>query len=365
MSVKLLNREEFANIKDKWNELLQQSSNNDFFLTWEWIFTWWEVYGGNKELFILLVKNDNGELLGIAPWYIKKCRINFIGSGENLCSEYLNIITKVNDEEYVVGEIFDYLVDNKSKWSELFLVDVLENHNIVNLIYKKAKREDLPFYREKVKIPCVCMPLPDSSDLMWRGLSKKFRFHIRWGRKKIEENANSAVKFFFQEHIPQQDMENMFALHNKRMEEKGLKGKFDLRDYGLFHRILLNRASKNKALSLLEVDGKTIGMIYGFHYRNKIYIYQAGFDPDSEYKKYSIGQILYSYMIEKAIELKCEEFDFLRGDEKHKLKWTDSLKMKEKLHIFNKKTFKGKLSNFKYQAKEKIKTILKKVLRKK
>jgi len=111
---------------------------------------------------------------------------------------------------------------------------------------------------------------------------------------------------------------------------------------------------------LLEIDGKNVGMIYGFNYQDKIYIYQTGFDPSSEYKKYSIGQILYSYMIEKAIDLKCKEFDFLRGDEKHKFKWTDSTKEKERVRIFNKSTLKGKMSNFKYQAKKKIKALLKK-----
>jgi len=360
MSIKLLNNEEFSDMKDEWNELLQKSSNNDFFLTWEWVFTWWEVYGKDKEIFVLLIEDNEGNLAGIAPWYIKKGRINFIGYGENLCSEYLNIIIKKGYEEVVLDEIFNYLKVNKDEWSVLFLTDILEKHNITDLICTKAKDKKLPFCREKINIPCVCMALPEDSDLMWRGLSKKFRSNIRWARKKIEENTNSSIKFFFQEDIPKQSMEDMFMLHNKRMEEKGLKGKFDLKDYGLFHRTLLGKAGNHKALSLLEIDGKNVGMIYGFNYQNKMYIYQTGFDPSSEYKKYSIGQILYSYMIEKAIEMECKEFDFLRGDEKHKLKWTDSKKTKEKIHIFNNSTLKGKMSNFKYQAKKKIKTFFKK-----
>ena len=33
--------EGFRSLKETWNNLLRESSDNNIFLTWEWLFTWW------------------------------------------------------------------------------------------------------------------------------------------------------------------------------------------------------------------------------------------------------------------------------------------------------------------------------------
>ena len=58
--------EEFESLRGLWDSLLARSSDNDAYLTWEWLFTWWRHYGEGKKLNILLIE-DEGRIIGIVP----------------------------------------------------------------------------------------------------------------------------------------------------------------------------------------------------------------------------------------------------------------------------------------------------------
>jgi hypothetical protein len=55
----------FQKLQPEWNELLDRSPNNSITLTWEWLSTWWQVYGAGRELRIVAVYDD-ARLIGAA-----------------------------------------------------------------------------------------------------------------------------------------------------------------------------------------------------------------------------------------------------------------------------------------------------------
>ena len=78
----------FLALEKEWNSLVERSQDDTIFLRHEWFKCWWNAYGAEKELLILLVKED-GELIGISPFMISKVRfrgfpikkISFIENG--------------------------------------------------------------------------------------------------------------------------------------------------------------------------------------------------------------------------------------------------------------------------------------------
>jgi hypothetical protein len=66
----------------------------------------------------------------------------------------------------------------------------------------------------------------------------------------------------------------------------------------------------------LELEGRTIAMIYGMQYKGRFCFFQSGFDP--AYAAYSPGDVLMGYAVELAIEQGCEIFDMLKGDHEYK-----------------------------------------------
>jgi len=101
----------FENVgKERWNALISQNETNTIFQTYEWHYTWWKVFGMDKELFLVCVEDKNS-LIGLAPLMI--CRnengkkvLRFIGHGR---ADYTDFI-------YLDKEILDQIFE--SKWND-------------------------------------------------------------------------------------------------------------------------------------------------------------------------------------------------------------------------------------------------------
>jgi CelD/BcsL family acetyltransferase involved in cellulose biosynthesis len=75
-------------------------------------------------------------------------------------------------------------------------------------------------------------------------------------------------------------------------------------------------------LYLLRHEGSTIASLIAFwHGRSALY-YQAGWDPDSPLAALSPGAVLMARSIRDAVEHGLAYYEFLRGDEAYKSRWT-------------------------------------------
>ena len=106
--------EEFRSLKEDWNKLTGESGSKTIFLTWEWLFTWWETYSYRKLLNILCIYENDDNLVAIAPFYITwektlgvPIRILKLIGSEEVASEYLDIIT-IEDRN---TEIFQIMIN--------------------------------------------------------------------------------------------------------------------------------------------------------------------------------------------------------------------------------------------------------------
>ena len=69
---KVSTQNEFSRLKGCWTALLKRSKSDTVFLAWEWMYTWWECFKENKQLFVLTVYDENENLVGIAPLCMDK-----------------------------------------------------------------------------------------------------------------------------------------------------------------------------------------------------------------------------------------------------------------------------------------------------
>ncbi|HEU4390621.1 MAG TPA: hypothetical protein VFV34_22650, partial [Blastocatellia bacterium] len=138
-------------LKPIWNSLLSKSASNTLGLTWEWMTTWWEVFGEGRQLCVLVVR-DGGEVIGIAPLLKRTVqyygllsyeRLEFLGSGEDeadeICTEYLDFILLAGREEEALSSIFEYL-DRKESFDEILLANVVEESVCLPVISNLAAK---------------------------------------------------------------------------------------------------------------------------------------------------------------------------------------------------------------------------------
>jgi CelD/BcsL family acetyltransferase involved in cellulose biosynthesis len=208
---------------------------------------------------------------------------------------------------------------------------------------------------------CPYIQLSSSWEEYIESLSKNTRYNVKRRMRNLEKNFKT--KYFVWQNIEKLEyaMERLAFLHNKRWEEKGSKHSFSSIEYNTFHLSVAREfASKGWLhLSCLELDGEIAGMLYDYSYKNKLFYYQGGFDP--ELYKYSLGLVLRAYVIQKAIEDGIKEIDLLKGGYEHKYKWTESDRHTINL-VIGKNTLGSKLFFFDVFRKPEMKAGIKKAL---
>ena len=74
----LTSQAEFFAIKEKYISMVRNVPDLPIFLDWEWISTWFRVYGRDLSPWVLIALKKTGGLVGIAPWMIEQLRFGVI-----------------------------------------------------------------------------------------------------------------------------------------------------------------------------------------------------------------------------------------------------------------------------------------------
>jgi CelD/BcsL family acetyltransferase involved in cellulose biosynthesis len=330
---KVTEEKAFEALREEWNQLLENSTSNTLTLTHEWLSTWWEVFGEGRELYILVVR-DEERLVGIAPMLKRTVqhygvlpfrRIEFLASGEEetdeICSEYLDFILLRGRETEALDVMLHYIYEKDNDWDEILLTNMVGDS--VNLLFVKGFCEGYAISLRQVHEEIsIYLPLTKSFEEIVQSLGTHFRRRIRQDRKtfaayggeiRLIKNASDFEEGFMA----------LVDLHQDRWTSRGDKGVFASEKFMRFHRLLTVKAIEKNWLRLYLAlkDGKAIAATYNFARGNKSYYYQSGFRLENS-GLHSPGLLIQGYSIEDSIQEGLEEFDFLKGKPgSYKFRW--------------------------------------------
>jgi CelD/BcsL family acetyltransferase involved in cellulose biosynthesis len=310
-------------LEPEWNQLLRSSSANTVFLTWEWIATWWSVYGKSASLNVL-VALDNGMLVGIAP--LKRVvvrvlgqefdRIEFIGSGGDVTPEYLDVIVRGGYEEAVTTAFAESLAA-EPRPHVLDLRPLCPDSVVVTHLEGKLANRGMSW--RALDAVCPVLDLPASTEAFLKGRSRNYKKKIGEYQRRCHRELAAHVRMSASREDVRRDMATLGALHRKRW---GAKTRSFLTDeYIQFHQALAEQALDRGWIRLfaLECGSRTVAMLYCFAYEGHYYYYQGGWDP--EYARHRVGLVLMHRAILQAVVDGARAFDFLRGEESYKQRW--------------------------------------------
>jgi CelD/BcsL family acetyltransferase involved in cellulose biosynthesis len=169
---------------------------------------------------------------------------------------------------------------------------------------------------EVVAEVCPVIALPASWEEYLASLDRKERHETRRKLRRIAREAE--VEWYS---IPGgEELENaigdFIALHRASAVEKDAF--MDRRMQGFFRSLARALACQGwLRLEFLEVNGERVAALLNFDYRDRIMVYNSGFDPQ-RYPHLSPGIVILANSIRGAIDLGRSNFDFLRGDEAYK-----------------------------------------------
>lgn len=318
--------DQLENLRDRWNDVLRRSRDNDVFSTWEWLSSWWKHFGKGRKLRILLAEDKN-KIVAIAPlmWskynflhFANLTKIEFLSSPE---SDYNSFI--LTEKEIKCLELFlNYLMNAHADWDCLELRDINENAVLIDLLRKLSTRKSSGRQLEERLIDlCPYIHLPDSIEMVMERLGGSMRRNLRRRMRKLEKEYRVEVKTQDSFGTIEEAMNAFYKLHQKRWQTKGMEGVFAEKALRDFHFEVARTFAEKGWLSLyfLTANDEPVASIYSFDYKQKTYEYLTGFDP--EYSEYGVANLLRKCVIEECIRKGLKEYDLLRGNEPYKREW--------------------------------------------
>jgi len=303
-------------------------------LTWDWLSTWWDVFGADRELNVLVIR-DEDEVIAIAPLLKRtvprySClaftRLEFMATGEDeaeeICSEYLDFIVLPGRESEVSESIACYLREHDEDWDEIYLQAMPGNSPNLPLIVHNAGAECLNVEPLSTDL-AVYLDLPGTYSDFVGGLgtslrrelrkdrriaaAKGYRFHVIEGPDRFEEGFGTLMR-----------------LHQSRWTSRGEPGVFGNARFVAFHELLAERLLGKGRLKLfvLEVTGQSIAALMAFIHDKKVFLYQSGFLAGSRVLSHP-GSAIRDMAIEWSITQGYTEWDFMKAQPgSYKYRWS-------------------------------------------
>lgn len=339
LTVTRLSESEFLAARQPWGELVAQSDADPLFMSWPWLSAWWETWGRELglELLVLVVKNAD-EWVGIAPCYIARHsrrfsmrvdRIHFLGNAWRIAptvrTEYVDIIAPKAWREGVGRALEAWLMDQP--WDELVICDHVDGAIMgetpeppdkpsvfSTLVQADLRAEASGWLRVRRKLDYGVRINTQGQFGDWlASLSKSSRLKIYNRRQYLDARAQLAF-VQPQDHAWALQMGLLNRFHQQRWGRPCFEGKsLD------FHRRLLTRLEPTQQVqfSNLLVDGQVHSVLYDIAVGRRVYNIQAGFDENFD-PKIALGSLHLGYAIERAfLHPDLDAYDLLAGGGKH------------------------------------------------
>ena len=328
----------FAALQAEWTELLEASTADGLFLTWDWLYTWWTHLAGDRRLFLLTVRRGS-ELVAIAPLALAPARLErlvpfrsleFMGTGA-VGSDYLDLIARRGWEDSAVVAISEYLRQQR-------LMLQLDRVSRASSLASRLAVRLTPAGWTLREGPTEVCPFIDLGAHTWesylRTLSSAHRYNFQRRLKNLRRRYAVELDRVSTEEDRGPALARLLQLHEARWRSRGGSTAFASEGLASFHDELTRRALAQGWLRLFELrlDGRAAASLYGFRYRETFSFYQSGLDP--AYAKDSVGLVTMGLAIQSAIEEGVSEYDFLHGDEAYKFQWAGQARELARLELY-------------------------------
>lgn len=311
--------DEFGQLRESWTKLYQISEIKTTFLTWEWLFTWWEFFGERKKLRLITVWRD-GQLSGIAPlmltskykWGFKLKLLTQIGYQDTDISGF--VIEK--GDEKTLSALCTAINQLAGEWQIFELLETPSDN--INQILKKEVISNSSNYVRVEETSHLFIPINTDWDQFYSSQSKHLRRDIK--RKILfVENRNKKINIhrYYGNSVTKSHIEEIFRINKfgnfSESYERKIQKEFHFR---LFERMKDNRWIE---ISFLDIGDSPIAFRYGFNNNSTYEDWRTGFD--TRFKEYSPGVLVAFFLFRDLVQSGFIGIDLLRGDEEHKRRW--------------------------------------------
>lgn len=309
----------FDQLRPEWDALLHRSTADLIFCTWEWQSSWWKAYHAGQ-LWVITCRDDNGQLIGIASWFIENSNgervVRTVGCVD--VTDYVDIIADPGHVEAVHDALATFLRENADAYDRINWCNIPEGSPSLVGFPETLQAHGFTTEIEFQEV-CPVIELPDNWESYLERLDKKQRHEIRRKMRRAESEARiewRVIDRYYEGDIDEA-VDQFLALMRASHPEKA-KFLDDPKNLAFFKTVAPQvHGCGWLKLTFLVINGTPSAAYCDFDYNGRILVYNSGLLPQ-ENAHLSAGIVLLSYNIRDAIANRRQVFDFLRGNETYK-----------------------------------------------
>ena len=365
MKVELVTKwEAIGELTARWDELANEDLRDGFFRTSGWYRAWMEHIRPDAKPFILIVRENGGKIVGLAPF----CQFSYRNLGfslkgiswagrEVVSADFLDFISEIKVRPQVLTVILEFLWKARSHWSLLIVGELIEGGDSYREWTSIGQQHGLPRRVQEERI-CPYIDLPHTFDEYLGSLGNSTRYNIRRRTREVIEKKGARVDVYSRPHEVLPHLDTLTRLHLARWRKDDLPGTLGRPGFAGFLKQICSSppVGSSVRLYLLTYRDAPVAALLAFHFGESALYYQAGWDPDSPLASNSPAVVLMAHSIRDAIEHKLRYYEFLRGDEVYKFRWTKSYRKTVTLLLA--RNFQAKSYLRVAQLKDRIKLLL-------
>jgi CelD/BcsL family acetyltransferase involved in cellulose biosynthesis len=302
-------------LQPEWEALWARAEAATPFQSPHWLLPWWKHVGQGRLASLALRSADDGELVGLAPFYIYTdaatgTRHLFpIGIAT---TDVLDVLVQRGWEDTVLAAIAAHLQETRDAWDVFEAPQLRPGAHLLGL-------ELPPDWHSEVAAaepnPVLALPRPDA----WSAVPRAMRENVRYCRRRVQRSQSVSYEVATRDQLDA-FLAALARLHARRWSERGEAGVLAGSVLGA-HRecVPLLHAAGLLRLHGVRLDGELVAVAYVLADAHRSYFYLGGFEP--ALRTLSPGTLAIAHAIDHAIATGAAAFDFLRGAEPYKYRW--------------------------------------------
>lgn len=325
--------DEFRSLREEWNALNDRASKGTVFSSWEWLFSWWEIYqhDADRKLYIHICRR-HGKLIGIAPFQILNhpkryfpCskQLMLLGTGETdgglVLTEYLDVIAEPGFESRVTEEISNGLMDQQDLWQGATFQQLLADSQLSNM-FAGQKLSIQGANRANGFRTLIALPETYKDYLM--SLRKKKRNNITRMFTRLETEQEYVVDTITDGLDPDIAITELAELNRERRGQLEQPSAFERPNFEAFHRLVVKRLLPldKVQIRMLRIDGKAVAGLYSLIDGNIMHAYQSGFEAELGHR-YALLTMMITQEISHCIDdPRLTHFNFMYSADENSYK---------------------------------------------
>ncbi len=324
LSVRQLDSLDAPGLAESWQRLCACTPHVGIFSTPLWCRCWVECYGASGRPAVLVVQDDCGRTRAILPAYGERRGLvrwlKLLGH-EHVSGDHLDLLCEPADHEACLEALWSHW--ERSATFDGLQLGGLHTDSLTLARLRFWARQCGWYVRESHAQMVPFVDLPTSFDTYLKTLSANMRYHVRRRLRGLARRSGGVLHVLSRPDDVNYALTALFDLHRRRWQRDGRPGNFGSPAKREFLRRFCRRAAEHDwvRMIVLEDNAQPEGVLLAFHWRDTAGFYQMGWNPDTSVT--SPGVVLLAASIRQAIEEGLKRYDFLRGDEPYKRKWTN------------------------------------------